>query len=152
MMASTTDNVQFIAAVNRGREFSATFGIDAAQLDRFAPLQVTYPPPPEEEKILRTRHPSLGQETIALLVKIADVIRNAPEMNGTLSLRATDEACIYLAHDHFKDTPRISMPEILKSSFCARFSGKWSDATSDAGLVWMTIVRVMREAGVTIEG
>ena len=30
------DNVQFIAAVNRGSEFSGTFGIDAAQLDRFA--------------------------------------------------------------------------------------------------------------------
>ena len=28
------DNVQFIAAVNRGSEFSGTFGIDAAQLDR----------------------------------------------------------------------------------------------------------------------
>ena len=34
------DNVQFIAAVNRGSEFSGTFGIDAAQLDRFAPLQM----------------------------------------------------------------------------------------------------------------
>ena len=34
------DNVQFVAAVNRGREFSGTFGIDAAQLDRFAPLEM----------------------------------------------------------------------------------------------------------------
>ena len=34
------DNVQFIAAVNRGREFSGTFSIDAAQLDRFAPQLV----------------------------------------------------------------------------------------------------------------
>ncbi len=42
------DNVQFIAAVNRGNEFSGTFGIDAAQLDRFAPLQMDYLPPKEE--------------------------------------------------------------------------------------------------------
>jgi hypothetical protein len=28
------DNVHFIAAVNRGRSFSGTFGIDAAQMDR----------------------------------------------------------------------------------------------------------------------
>src|SRR4051794_19784775 len=46
------DNVQFIAAVNRGSEFSGTFGIDAAQLDRFAPLQMTYMPPAEEVKLL----------------------------------------------------------------------------------------------------
>ena len=44
------------AAVNRGREFSGTFGIDAAQLDRFAPLQMTYPPIEEEVKILAFRH------------------------------------------------------------------------------------------------
>ncbi|MEM9192004.1 MAG: AAA family ATPase [Myxococcota bacterium] len=50
-------NVQFIAAVNRGGEFSATFGIDAAQLDRFAPLQMDYLPPDEEVKLLRARHP-----------------------------------------------------------------------------------------------
>src|SRR5205085_4684829 len=49
-------NVQFIAAVNRGNEFSATFGIDAAQLDRFAPLQMDYPPPEEEVRILQPRH------------------------------------------------------------------------------------------------
>src|SRR4029078_7113984 len=47
------DNVQFIAAVNRGREFSGTFGIDAAQLDRFAPVQMTDPPPPAENKMLQ---------------------------------------------------------------------------------------------------
>ena len=35
------DNVQFIAAVNRGGEFTGTFGIDAAQLDRFAPCKLT---------------------------------------------------------------------------------------------------------------
>jgi hypothetical protein len=29
--------------VNRGSEFSGTFGIDAAQLDRFAPLQMDHP-------------------------------------------------------------------------------------------------------------
>ena len=43
------DNVQFIAAVNRGRAFSGTFGIDVAQLDRFAPLQMDYLPPKEQQ-------------------------------------------------------------------------------------------------------
>ena len=54
------DNVQFIAAVNRGREFSGTFGIDAAQLDRFAPLQMDYPPPKAEIEILARRHAKIS--------------------------------------------------------------------------------------------
>src|ERR1044072_5180877 len=49
-------NVQFVAAVNRGTAYTGTFGIDAAQLDRFAPLQMTYPPVEEEVKLLRPRH------------------------------------------------------------------------------------------------
>ncbi len=87
------DNVQFIAAVNRGRQFSGTFGIDAAQLDRFAPLQMDYLPPVEEVKLLRLRHPDLGK----------------------------------------------LLPEVLKSSFCGRFSGRWSDPTTDAGMVWAIV-------------
>ena len=59
---SIPDNVQFIAAVNRGAEFSGTFGIDAAQLDRFAPLQMDYLPPEEEVKLLLERHPELDDE------------------------------------------------------------------------------------------
>src|SRR5215468_1914301 len=68
------DNVQFIAAVNRGREFSGTFGIDAAQLDRFAPVQMDYPPPPEEVKLLAARHPELSNAIITEVVGIADAI------------------------------------------------------------------------------
>src|SRR6185369_4072081 len=92
------ENVQFVAAVNRGREFSGTFGIDAAQLDRFAPLQMDYPPPKEEVKILRRRHPSLGQEIIESVVQVAHAIRRATEIGTGLSVRATDEACVYLEH------------------------------------------------------
>lgn len=140
------DNVQFVAAVNRGREFSGTFGIDAAQLDRFAPLQMRYPPPAEEVKILRARHPSLGQELLELLVKVADTVRTSDEIGGTLSLRATDEACVYLSHPLFSEAPREALPEILKSSFCARFSGRWDDATTDAGVVWSIVERTLRAA------
>src|SRR5262249_17509238 len=87
------DNVQFVAAVNRGNEFSATFGIDAAQLDRFAPLQMDYPLPEEEVRILQPRHPELGRKVLELVVEIADRIRKAPELSAGLSVRATDEVC-----------------------------------------------------------
>jgi MoxR-like ATPase len=139
------DNVQFIAAVNRGREFSATFGIDAAQLDRFAPLQMTYPPPPEEVKLLHARHPELSQSLIETIVAVADAIRRAPELNATLSVRATEEACVYLKHPLFESTQRKSLPEILKSSFCGRFSGAPEDVSSDAGAVWGLVQRALRD-------
>lgn len=141
------DHVQFVAAVNRGREFSGTFGIDAAQLDRFAPLQMRYPPPEEEVKLLRARHPSLGKELLELLVAIADAVRSAPELGQSLSVRATDEACVYLEHPLMADEPRLNLPEVLKSSFCGRFSGRWDDTSSDAGAVWAVVTRVLREKG-----
>src|SRR5262245_24742747 len=75
------DNVQFIAAVNRGSEFSGTFGIDAAQLDRFAPLQMDYPPVEEEIKILQPRHPELSRKLIKLVVDVADRIRKTGELS-----------------------------------------------------------------------
>lgn len=138
------ENVQFVAAVNRGNEFTGTFGIDAAQLDRFAPLQMDYLPPEEEEKLLRTRHPELG-ESVALLVRIAHEIRRSEEIPGGLSVRATEEACMYLKHPLFENERSRLLPEILKSSFCGRFAGRHDDVSTDAGAVWSIIQRVLKE-------
>ena len=68
---SIPDNVQVIAAVNRGSEFSATFGIDPAQFDRFAPVQLDYMPAGEEVKLLRQRHPELGLRLVETIVHTA---------------------------------------------------------------------------------
>ncbi len=137
------DNVQFIAAVNRGREFSGTFGIDAAQLDRFAPLQMTYPPPKAELDILAKRHPTIATSTLEIIIDVADTIRHAGDLPGTLSVRATDEACVYLAHPLFASDGKRSLPEILKTSFCGRFPGRWDDITSDAGAVWALVRKTL---------
>ncbi len=139
------DNVQFVAAVNRGNEFSGTFAIDPAQLDRFAPVQMDYPPPPEEVKLLTKRHPGMSAALIELIVKVAARVREQPEVGGTLSVRATEEACIYLDHPLFEEDQRNALPEILKSSFCGRLPGKWSDTASDAGAAWATITAVLKE-------
>jgi MoxR-like ATPase len=145
------NNVQFIAAVNRGREFSATFGIDAAQLDRFAPLQMSYLPPAEEERLLIRRHPDLSKAMIAHIVAIAHAVRNSPDLGGTLSVRATDEACVYLEHPLFAGAALRNLPKILESSFCGRFSGRWDDVTTDAGAVWSVILRILAERHVSAE-
>jgi nitric oxide reductase NorQ protein len=139
------DNVQFIAAVNRGSEFSGTFGIDAAQLDRFAPVQMMYLPPVEEIKLLQTRHAELSNNLLELLVAVADRIRKSPELSVGLSVRATEEACIYLKHPLLENEQYALLPEVLKSSFCGRFGGRWDDTTSDAGAAWAIIQDVLRE-------
>lgn len=133
------DNVQFVAAVNRGSEFTGTFGIDAAQLDRFAPLQMDYPPPEEEVKILRARHPSLGKKLIERIVEAAHQVRRSPDVPGGLSVRATDEACVYLEHPLMEKEAKRMLGEVLKSSFCGRYAGRWSDPDSDAGAAWAIV-------------
>lgn len=139
------DNVQFIAAVNRGSEFSGTFAIDAAQLDRFAPLQMDYLPPEEEAVLLLKRHPELSKTIVELVVDLADRVRNSPELGAGLSVRATDEVCVYLKHPLMENEQRKQLPEVLKSSFCGRFTGRWSDTASDAGAVWAIIQRRLGE-------
>ena len=139
-------NVQFIAAVNRGREFSGTFGIDAAQLDRFAPLQMDYMPPIEEVKLLRNRHPELPAALVETVVACADAVRNAKELPASLSVRASEEACIYLKHPLIGGDA-TAIPDVLKSSFCGRFGGRWNDVTSDAGAVWSVIRKALLDRG-----
>ncbi len=140
-----TDNVQFIAAVNRGSEFSGTFGIDAAQLDRFAPVQMDYLPPDDEVKLLPARHPELSKNMVKLIVDIGDRLRHTPERGTGLSVRATEEACIYLKHPLMESNQTQLLPEVLKSSFCGRFTGRWDDVSSDAGAAWSVIQKVLRE-------
>jgi MoxR-like ATPase len=137
------DNVQFIAAVNRGREFTGTFGIDAAQLDRFAPLQMDYPPQQAEIEILAKRHPNISVANLDVIVTVANAIREAADLPGSLSVRATDEACVYLEHPLFADEGKRSLPEILKTSFCGRFPGRWDDVTTDAGAVWALVRKTL---------
>ena len=140
-----TDNVQFIAAVNRGSEFSATFGIDAAQLDRFAPLEMDYLPADEELKLLAERHPELSKSLIRQIVDLAVKVRRSEQIPGGLSVRATDEACVYLKHPLMIEDTTGMLGEVLKSAFCGRFSGRWDDVTSDAGAVWSIVKTVAKE-------
>ncbi|RYE91941.1 MAG: hypothetical protein EOO75_07810 [Myxococcales bacterium] len=106
---------------------------------------MTYPPPDEEVKLLHGRHAELPRGLIETVVMVADSIRRAPELSATLSVRATEEACIYLKHPLYESTQRKSLPEILRSSFCGRFSGQPDDVTSDAGAVWSLVQRTLRD-------
>jgi MoxR-like ATPase len=142
---SIPDNVQFVAAVNRGGEFTGTFGIDAAQLDRFAPLAMDYLPPEEEIKLLTGRHPELSRTLVEKIVEAAHRLRTSKELSAGLSVRATDEACTYLKHPLMEHEQSKMLAEVLKSSFCGRFPGRWDDVASDAGAAWAMVTDALRK-------
>jgi MoxR-like ATPase len=132
------DRIQFVAAVNRGSRFTGTFGIDAAQLDRFAPLSMGYPPPEEEVRLLVARFPEVPAARIRRVVAVAHAVRGCPELGQGLSLRATQEVCVYLRHPLIADTVE-ALADVLKSSFCGRYPGRADDPASEAGVVWALV-------------
>jgi len=138
------ENVLWIAAINNGAQFTGTTTVDPAQLDRFAPLKMDYPPEDEEVRILSERHPEVPRKQIRRVVKAANAIRKDESLRVDLSVRATEEVCILLGHPNFAEFDGDPVPELLKSSFCARFIGRWDDPSTDAGLVWQAIVRALK--------
>lgn len=137
------ENVLWIAAINNGTQFTGTTNVDPAQLDRFAPLKMDYPPEKEEVRILLRRHPDVAEKQVKRVVKAAHAIRSDDTLRLDLSVRATEEACLLLSHPNFDEMDEDPLPEILKSSFCGRFMGRWDDPSSDAGLVWQRIVKAL---------
>ena len=140
---SIPDNVLWIAAINNGTQFTGTTTVDPAQLDRFAPLKTDYPPEREEVRILSERHPDVARKQITLVVRAANAVRRDQNLAVDLSVRATDEVCLLLSHPNFAGGADDVLPELLKTSFCGRFVGRWDDASTDAGLVWGAIVRAL---------
>lgn len=137
------DNVLWIAAVNNGRQFTGTTTVDPAQLDRFAPLKMEYPPEEEEVRILARRRPGLPRAKIERVVRAANALRKDEGLAVDLSVRATDEVCLLLSHPNFVDFEGDAVPLLLQTSFCGRFAGRWNDPATDAGLVWQAIVRAL---------
>ena len=61
-------------------------------------------------------------------------------------MRATDEACVYLQHPLMEGDEARMLPEVLKSSFCGRYTGRPNDPTSDAGTVWAVVEKALHDA------
>lgn len=135
------DNVQFCAAINNGPQFVGTTAVDPAQMDRFATLKIDYPPPDEEKKILRRRFPSLDASVLDRVVNAAHAVRTSEELRADLSMRATEEACVFLSHPAFADElpQQEALEQALSTAFCGRFPGRVGDGVSDAHLVWEVI-------------
>lgn len=138
------DNVHWIAAINNGAQFTGTTNVDPAQLDRFAPLKMDYPPAAEEVRILAERHPGVPRKAIERTVRAANAVRTSAELGVDLSVRATEEVCILLGHPNFAEFDGDPLPELLKTSFCGRFAGRWNDPASDAGAVWAVVAKALK--------
>ena len=87
----------------------------------------------------------LAKALIEVVVAIANDVRRSPEIGQGLSVRATEEACVYLKHPLMENEQRKMLPEVLKSSFCGRFTGRWDDVSSDAGAVWAAVLRGVKD-------
>ena len=73
------------------------------------------------------------------------LLRASPEIDAGLSVRASEEACIFLKHPLFEAERWGMLPEVLTSSFAGRSDGRWNDANTDAGVVWAWVERTLEE-------
>jgi MoxR-like ATPase len=137
------ENILWIAAINNGPQFTGTTNVDPAQLDRFAPLKVGYPPAKEEVAILRRKYPAASPSLVEMLVAAANAVRADEQLRVDLSMRATEEVCILLGHPNFNKLKKDRLADLLKTSFCGRFTGSWDDPATDAGLVWSVISKAL---------
>jgi len=137
------ENILWIAAINNGPQFTGTTNVDPAQLDRFAPLKIGYPPKKQEIKILIRRYPGVQEKLVKIIVTVANAIREDENLGVDLSMRATEEVCVLLGHPNFNKADKNTLSDLLKTSFCGRFSGDWNDQASEAGLVWLVISRTL---------
>jgi MoxR-like ATPase len=138
------DNVQWIAAVNRGKSFTGTYQLDMAQLDRFAVLKMDYPPEKEEVRILARRYDMVPARHVRKVVAVAQALRAEPTIMTDLSMRATDEACLFLSYPIYqKKVAREDMLRILKTSFCNRLAGNVTEEGSEAHVAFGVIERMV---------
>ena len=135
------DNIQWVAAINRGRQFSGTHGIDPAQLDRFAVLKMSYLPADEEVRLLCQRYPSVKEQRVQKLVRVANLLRNSPHLSSGLSMRATDEATMFLSYpSYLRQCSNDDFLSILRTSFCNRYFGHTEEEGSEAQIALDTVM------------
>ena len=125
--------MQWIAAVNSGKQFTGTYKLDLAQLYRFAVLKIDYPPECMQAQILAARYDMVRPKRIKKVVHIANLIRRDEAITTDLSMCATDEACLFLSYPTLqRQLSDADLLAILKTSFCNRLPGSVDEEGSEA--------------------
>jgi len=85
------DGVVFIATANIGSEYSGTNALDRALLDRFFPVETSYPAEADEIKILMVRT-GVEEKAAKAIVKVANEVRKQykeQDLSTSISVRHT---------------------------------------------------------------
>lgn len=85
------ENCVFFATANLGAEYSGTSQIDRALLDRFFPIELSYPSETAEASILMIRT-GIDEKTAKAIVKVSKTIRDQfkeQELSNVVSVRHT---------------------------------------------------------------
>jgi len=85
------EKCMFFATANIGSEYSGTTQIDRALLDRFFPIELTYPSEVAETKILQIRT-GVDEKTAKAIVRVSKTIREQfkeQELSNVVSVRHT---------------------------------------------------------------
>lgn len=96
------DKCVFFATANLGAEYSGTTQIDRALLDRFFPIELSYPDQESETQVLMIRT-GVSEKTAKAIVRVSSTIRDqfkAQELSNVVSVRHT-LAAASLIHDGF---------------------------------------------------
>ena len=84
-------DVTFVATANVGAEYTGTQSLDRALTNRFFPIELTYIPNTEEQKVL-VKRTGITSEEAKLIVKVAQNIRSLAEkqeISTSVSIRET---------------------------------------------------------------
>lgn len=93
------EDTVFFATANLGSEYSGTQAIDRALLDRFFPIELDYPHPEHEIKILMLRT-GVDEKAATAIVRISNEIRKQykeQELSSAISVRHTLQAASLVA-------------------------------------------------------
>lgn len=93
-MIPVNENTVFFATANLGSEYSGTHAIDRALLDRFFPIELSYPLEKDEINVLKLRT-GVDQKAAIAIVKVSNEIRKQykeQELSSAVSVRHTLQA------------------------------------------------------------
>jgi nitric oxide reductase NorQ protein len=135
------ENVQWIAAVNAGKQFTGTYKLDLAQLDRFAVLKIDYPPEQEETP---PANPLRYGSTQADPQGGADRQPDSPRRDhchGPVHARHRRGLHVPELSDATETHLREDLLAILTPSFCNRLPGSVREEATEAHTAYRLIER-----------
>jgi MoxR-like ATPase len=92
-------NTVFFATANLGAEYSGTQAIDRALLDRFFPIELSYPNDKDEVRVLMMRT-GVDEKSATAIVRVSNEIRKQyreQELSNAVSVRHTLQAASLIA-------------------------------------------------------